>query len=160
MQLPVIADPYELRVKLLRSKTVLLELERFRLRSRVQSAKKNASPRAGAQYDYVIVIKLHARGAPPSKRTLSSTICIVGRSGLGNLELKMVAISYEMSLCFGSTQPEPATYGGQTARGNMRSHSTGSGAAFFYHVPPWIPFSLSPPSRSSHHHQHHGPCLF
>ena len=27
--------------------------------------------------------------------------------GLGNLELKMVAMS-EMSLCFGSTQPKPA----------------------------------------------------
>ena len=33
-------------------------------------------------------------------------------------------------------------------------------AAIFYHVPPWIPFSLPPPSWSSHHHQHHGPCLF
>ena len=29
-----------------------------------------------------------------------------------------------------------------------------------YHVPPRIPFSLSSPSWSSHHHQHHGPCLF
>ena len=29
--------------------------------------------------------------------------------GLGNLGLKIVAMSYEMSLCFGSTQPEPAT---------------------------------------------------
>ena len=53
-------------------------------------------------YDYVIVIKLQARGAPPSKRTLSSTACIVGHLGL---ELKMVATSYEMSLCFGSTHP-------------------------------------------------------
>ena len=29
--------------------------------------------------------------------------------GLRNLGLKIVAMSYEMSLCFGSTQPEPAT---------------------------------------------------
>ena len=29
--------------------------------------------------------------------------------GLGNLGLKIVAMSYEMSLCFGCTQPEPAT---------------------------------------------------
>ena len=77
--------------------------------------------RSGAQYDYVIVIKFHARGAPPSKRTLSSTTCIVGRSGLGNLELKMVAISYEMSLC--PSQNQLRTYGEQTARANMRSHS-------------------------------------
>ena len=44
---------------------------------------------------------------------IEATTCIVGRmlyfSGLGNLELKMVAMSYEMSLCFESTQPEPAT---------------------------------------------------
>ena len=63
------------------------------------------------------ITSVYARGAPPSS--------IVGRyyfSGLGNLELNMVAImSYEMSLCFGSTQPEPATDVGQTARANMRS---------------------------------------
>ena len=29
--------------------------------------------------------------------------------GLGNLGMKVVAMSYEMSLCFGSTQPEQAT---------------------------------------------------
>ena len=29
--------------------------------------------------------------------------------GLGNLGLKIVAMSYEMSLCFESTQSEPAT---------------------------------------------------
>ena len=29
--------------------------------------------------------------------------------GLGNLGLKIVVMSYEMSLCFGCTQPEPAT---------------------------------------------------
>ena len=29
--------------------------------------------------------------------------------GLGNLGLKIVGMSYEMSLCFGCTQPEPAT---------------------------------------------------
>ena len=29
--------------------------------------------------------------------------------GLGNLGLKIVAMSYEMSLCFRSTQSEPAT---------------------------------------------------
>ena len=43
--------------------------------------------------------------------------------GLGNLGLKIVAMSYEISLCFGSTQSENQlrTYGGQTARANMRS---------------------------------------
>ena len=29
--------------------------------------------------------------------------------GLGNLGLMIVGMSYDMSLCFGSTQPEPAT---------------------------------------------------
>ena len=29
--------------------------------------------------------------------------------GLGNLGLKIFGMSYEMSLCFGCTQPEPAT---------------------------------------------------
>ena len=37
--------------------------------------------------------------------------------GLGNLELNMVAMCYEMS--FGSTQPEPVSYGRQTARANI-----------------------------------------
>ena len=53
----------------------------------------------------------HARALSEvaTERTLSSTTCIVGRYIFQDLELKMVAMSYEMSLCFGSTQPEPAT---------------------------------------------------
>ena len=42
--------------------------------------------------------------------------------GLGNLGLKIVAMSYEMSLCFGNTQQNQLrTYGGETARANTRS---------------------------------------
>ncbi len=33
-------------------------------------------------------------------------------------------------------------------------------AAICHHVRPWIPFSRTPPRWSSHHHQHHGHCLF
>ena len=48
---------------------------------------------------------LHA--APPSKRTV--VFSDLHFFGLGNLELNMVAMCYEMS--FGSTQPEPVSYG-------------------------------------------------
>ena len=53
--------------------------------------------------------------------------------GLGNLGLKIVAMSYEISLCFGSTQSENQlrTYGGQTARANMRSPITRNIGRFF-----------------------------
>ena len=56
---------------------------------------------------------LHA--APPSKRTV--VFSDLHFFGLGNLELKMVAMCYEMS--YGSTQPEPVSYGRQTARANI-----------------------------------------
>ena len=52
-----------------------------------------------------------------SARSARNKLCIIDLQvgsdtiffGLGNLGLKIVAMSYEMSLCFGSTQPEPAT---------------------------------------------------
>ena len=51
------------------------------------------------------------------KSVCMSKLCIIDLQvlsdaiffGLGNLGLNIVAMSYEMSLCFGSTQPEPAT---------------------------------------------------
>ena len=41
----------------------------------------------------------------PNREVGSDTIFF----GLGNLGLKIVGMSYVMSLCFGSTQSEPAT---------------------------------------------------
>ena len=78
--------------------------------------------------------------------------------GLGNLELKMVAMCYEMS--FGSTQPEPVSYGRiygrQTARANIDNtqHVSSAGPSDTTH---WIqnnsgkpPPPPPPPPRAVH----------